>query len=234
VGNVSAFLEICQKAIEQAHHTNGLITLGIEPTHPATGYGYIERAEDCQNNVYKVNQFVEKPPLEKAKVYISNQRFSWNGGIFFWHVNTILNEFALHAPVLLNPLSNAYKTGKIANVFSSLPKISIDYAVLEKTTNAYVIPSSFDWDDLGDWQALERLLQKEHTDLNTVIGQHVGLETTGNIIYNENADDMIVTLGIENLVIIKRQNAMLLVHKDKIQDIKHLLKDERLSHFVLR
>jgi mannose-1-phosphate guanylyltransferase len=254
VGNVAAFLETSKMAFRQAQTTESLVTLGIQPDHPATGYGYIERGEavvnvdplgsdshntasqntGSHNTVFKVAKFVEKPPLEQAKAYLSSGRFSWNGGIFFWQTEVILSELALHAPSLLQPLEAAHRAGTLNEVFPTLPKISIDYAVLEKTDKAFVIPADFEWDDLGDWQALERLLQKEHASINTVIGQHVGLEATGNIIYSDDADDIIVTLGIEDLVIVKRHNAMLLMRKDRIQDIKQLLNDERLSHFVLR
>jgi mannose-1-phosphate guanylyltransferase len=239
VGNVSAFIETSQIAFKQASCAESLVTLGIQPYHPSTAYGYIERGEsvhdsELSNTVFKVAKFVEKPPLEQAKAYLSSGRFSWNGGIFFWQTDVILNELALHAPLLFQTLEVAHRTGAVAEVFPTLAKISIDYAVLEKTDKAYVVPADFDWDDLGDWQALERLLQKEHADINTVIGQHVGLEASGNIIYSDDADDMIVTVGIEDLVIVKRHNAMLLMRKDRIQDIKHLLKDERLVNFVLR
>jgi mannose-1-phosphate guanylyltransferase len=248
VGNLAAFVEVAATATEQAQVTKGLITLGIEPTHPATGYGYIERGEAVgrsyrdgrhQDTLFEVARFVEKPPLGRAKMYLESGNFSWNGGIFFWQTEAILRELALHAGPLLNSLTEAHQDGTINEVFPTLPKISIDYAVLEKTNHAFVIPAAFDWDDLGDWQALERLLPKEHGsmnqgDINTVVGQHVGLEASGNIIYSDDEDDMIVTLGIEDLVIVKRRNAMLLARKDRIQDIKKLLSDERLSHFMLR
>jgi mannose-1-phosphate guanylyltransferase len=237
VGKPQVFLELAQFAALQAGHTQGLITLGIQPDNPATGYGYIERGDlyhQGQHSLFRVAKFVEKPPLEKAQAYLSTGQFSWNGGIFFWQTEVILNELALHASALMGPLEAAMVQGNISEVFPTLPKISIDYAVMEKTDKAFVIPAEFDWDDLGDWRALERLLQKDHADINTVVGQHIGLEAFGNIIYNEDADDVIVTLGVENLVIVKRHNAMLLAHKDRIQDIKRLLSDERLSNFVLR
>jgi mannose-1-phosphate guanylyltransferase len=243
VGDVAAFLATTHLAIEQARNTKGLITLGIEPSYPATGYGYIERGEAAgrsyldghhQDSIFRVAKFVEKPPLEQAQGYLNSGRFSWNGGIFFWQVEVMLRELKVYATSLFDSLAAAHQAGTVSEVFPTLPKISIDYAVLEKTKNAFVIPAAFDWDDLGDWQALERLLQKDCADINTVIGQHIGLEASGNIIYNEDADDMIVTLGIEDLVIVKRHNALLLMRKDKIQDIKRLLNDERLSQFVLK
>ncbi|MCA9837086.1 MAG: mannose-1-phosphate guanylyltransferase [Trueperaceae bacterium] len=121
----------------------------------------------------------------------------------------------------------------INKVFPTLKKISIDFAVMEYTKKAYVIPGDFDWDDIGDWVALERLLSKNNDDTNTVIGRHVGLETHANIIYTENPEDVIVTLGVKDLVVVKRGNTILLMHKDKVQDIKKLLEDSRISELTV-
>ena len=137
----------------------------------------------------------------------------------------------MYAPDLMQPLQQAFDSKRIAQVFPTLKKISIDYAVMEHSQKVYVIPGKFDWDDIGDWVALERLLQSEQ-EHNTVVGTHVGFETSTNMIYTENLDDVIVTLGVENLVIVKQGNTLLLVHKDRVQDIKKLLEDERLAELT--
>ena len=159
-------------------------------------------------------------------------RFSWNGGIFVCHVATLLEELRAYMPELLGPLMTAHREGHVAEVFPTLPKISIDYGVLEKTNRAFVLSADFDWDDVGDWQALERLLAHDQ-NANTVIGQYVGLEGSGNIIYTGDDDNVIVTLGISDIVVVKRGKAMLLVRKDRVQDIKTLLQDERLVNFAV-
>jgi mannose-1-phosphate guanylyltransferase len=228
VADVMSFQETLQKAIEVTKTTNGIVTLGIKADRPATGFGYIEQGEPVWGG-HKVARFVEKPDLERAQEYLATGRYSWNGGIFLWHVHTILDELCRYAPGLFNPLAEAHEAGHVNEVFPELPKISIDYAVMERTQKAYVIPADFGWDDVGDWQALERLMiPMGQKGTNTVVGQHIGLETEGNIIYTETDEDVVATLGVHDLVIVKRHNTVLLIPKNRVQDLKKLLADERL------
>ena len=234
IHDTDTFLDVIKRAAELAKDTNGLVTIGITPTRPATGYGYIEAGEKAAHGGFHVTTFAEKPNAVKAQRYIDAGNFSWNAGIFVWQTSSILEELDRYAPELMKPLRRAFETNTVAQVFPTLEKISIDFAVMEHTQRAYVIPGDCGWDDIGDWVALERLLQDKAAhkqDTNTVIGKHVGLETDGNIIYTENPEDVIVTLGIENLIIVKRGNAILLVQKDRVQDIKKILGDERLAEF---
>lgn len=232
IGDNHTFQETVIQAITLADRSQGLITIGITPTRPATGYGYIQAGQPAGAG-FSVQQFVEKPNLPKAESYLAAGNYYWNAGIFVWHSGVILSELDTHAPDLMRPLRQACRDGAVASVFPTLKKISIDYAVMEKTDKAYVIPGNFDWDDIGDWVALERLLNHSEAGANTVVGTHVGLEASGNIIYTENPDDVVVTLGVENLVIVKRGNTIFLANKNSIQDIKKLLEDERLSHLVM-
>jgi mannose-1-phosphate guanylyltransferase len=232
IADAPAFQTTLGQALRLAEATEGLVTLGIQPTHAATGYGYIERGE-ARANGFEVARFVEKPDKTRAQQYLETGRYSWNGGIFLWHVSTILDELTRYQPDLMTGLRAAFEAQQVAEVFPQLRKISIDYAVLEKTDKAFVIPADFGWDDVGDWVALERLLKGDGSDANTVVGKHVGLETSGNIVYTEDAEDTIVTLGVENLVIVKRGNTVLLVRKDRVQDIKRLLEDERFLELSL-
>lgn len=227
VGDARAFGATVRRAQALAEATGGVVTLGIKADRPATGYGYIEQGASVPGG-YEVARFVEKPDLESATAYLATGRYSWNGGVFIAHVHTLLDEFCRYAPGLLTPLAEAHGRGRVREVFPDLPKISLDYAVMERTQKAYVVPADFGWDDVGDWGALERLVRHEQGETNTVVGQHVGLETSGNIIYTENDDDIIATLGVEDLVIVKRHNTVLLMRKDRGQDLKKLLSDERL------
>ena len=234
VERVGAFQETLRRAVALTRQTDGIITLGMQPDHPATGYGYIERGDavgDGYKDGYKVARFVEKPDRESAVRYLETGLYSWNGGIFLWRASTVLDELARHAAELFAPLAEAHEGGHLAHVFPTLPKISIDYAVLEKTDRAYVLPADFGWDDVGDWNALDRLLNREKRELNTVVGQHIGLEATDNIVYTEDEGDMIVTLGVRDLIVVKRGNTVLLLHKERVQDIKKLLTDERLARW---
>jgi mannose-1-phosphate guanylyltransferase len=233
IGDPAAFNATIRQTIGVARDGNGLVTIGISPTRPATGYGYIEQGDATGNSGFKVARFVEKPTLAKAEDYLASGRYLWNAGIFVWRSSVISQELARHAPELFSPLQEAVRNNQVDTVFPTLPKISIDYALMEKTDRAFVVPGSFDWDDIGDWVALERHLKASDGETNTVVGRHVGIETSGNIIYTENPDDIIITLGVEDLVVVKRGNTILLVRKDRVQDIKSLLADERLISLVV-
>lgn len=228
IGRPEAFQASIGGAIALARDRSGLVTIGIEPTRPATGYGYIEQGESVEGG-YRVARFVEKPNLATARRYLAAGGYAWNAGIFVWEVGTVLSELDRHAPELMRPLRDGFEQGRVAEVFPTLEKISIDYALMERTDRCYVVPGGFDWDDIGDWVALERLLQRADENANTVVGRHVGLDTRSNILYTDDPDDVIVTLGVRDLVVVKRGNAVLLVHKSRVQDIKALLDDDRLA-----
>jgi mannose-1-phosphate guanylyltransferase len=238
IGDNGAFEDTLRSAIDLAEARDGLVTIGIQPSRPATGYGYIEKGTATDGG-FQVERFVEKPNLRTAEAYVSSGRYLWNAGIFVWSTGAILEELDRHAPELMQPLRRAFNEGEVGKVFPTLTKISIDFAVMERTDRAHVVPGQFQWDDIGDWVALERLLRQngdegdvEGDGANTVVGRHVGMDTSGNIIYTEDPDDVVVTLGVEDLVIVKRGNTVLLVRKDRVQDIKQLLEDERLAELI--
>ena len=235
VGKVEAFQQTVREAKALTKETNGLTTIGIKPSYPSTGFGYIQAGEEVGSDTYKVARFVEKPNEDIAKQYLAEGGYYWNNGIFLWQVDTILEEFTKYTPKMIGQLQDAIKEGKIAEIFPTLEKISIDYAVLEKTDKAYVVPADYDWDDLGDWVALERL-NRDTTPTpsgpNTVVGKNIDLDASGNIIFTTHDDDAIVTLGVKNLVVVKRGHTVLIVDKSRTQDIKKLLKDERLENVV--
>jgi len=238
IGGGDAFESTVRDAVTLADETDGLVTIGITPNRPATGYGYIEKGE-AEGGGFKVGRFVEKPNLRTAEAYLSSGgAYLWNAGIFVWSTLSILQELECHVPEVMRPLREAFHHGEVGRVFPTLPKISIDFAVMERTDRAYVVPGAFEWDDIGDWVALERLLREDGetgaqtADANTVVGRHVGMDTSGNIIYTEDPDDVVVTLGVEDLVVVKRGNTVLLVRKDRVQDIKELLQDERLAGLI--
>lgn len=235
IPNTEAFLDVARTAVRLAAEQDGLVTIGIEPSRPATGYGYIEvGAELAGGN--RVARFVEKPNLRTAKAYVAGGRHLWNAGIFVWRVSTALAELDRHDPDLMVPLRRAFASGEVEGVYPGLKRISIDFALMERTDKALVVPGNFVWDDIGDWVALERLLtpQDGPGGANTVVGRHVGLDASRNIVYTEDPDDVVVTLGVHDLVIVKRGNAVLLVHKDRVQELKTLLADERLAAVLQR
>lgn len=214
-----------RRAAKLAEAELGLVTLGVLPTRAATGYGYIERGSIVGDG-FRVVRFVEKPNATKAEAYRRAGTYFWNAGIFVWRAETILGELDRYAPDIMQPLRSAFEENRVDQVFPTLPKRSIDYAVMEHTGRAIVVPVECGWDDVGDWVALERVLQRNGAmgDVpNTVVGRHVAHEASGNIVYTEGEDDVIVMVGVHDLVVVKRGNTILLVAKDRVDAVKTVL-----------
>jgi mannose-1-phosphate guanylyltransferase len=229
IADVAAFQAAVRNTAAMAQRHDGLVTIGIRPTHPATGYGYIQVSTPLEHG-FRVRSFVEKPTLERAQSYLEAGTYLWNAGIFVWRPGTLLAELERHAPKIIAPMRQAIERRALAEAFPRLPRISIDYALLEHSDRVYTVPGDFGWDDIGDWVALERLLGRDVEDpLNTVVGRHVGHQAAGNIVYTEDPNDVIVTVGVQDLIIVKRGNTVLLVRKDRVAEIKDVLGDARLT-----
>ncbi|MDB9539781.1 mannose-1-phosphate guanylyltransferase [Anabaenopsis tanganyikae CS-531] len=222
IADQEAFVHTLMAGTELAASTEAIVTLGIKPTFPSTGYGYIEQGENIGRfndlPAYHVSRFTEKPNRETAETFLSTGRFSWNSGMFVFRAGVVLKELYTHAPEIIEPLEQ-----QGPDVYPQLLKQSIDYALMEKTNLAYVLPVEFGWDDLGDWNALDRLLKKPENP-NVELATHVGLDTHGAIVYATNSEDVIVTIGLEDVVIVRDRNVTLVVNKDRTQEIKQILK----------
>lgn len=220
IGDVESFHRTLQSAAELAASQEAIVTLGITPSYPATGYGYIEQGEPAGTfgNIpaYKVTRFTEKPDRAIAEQFLSSGRFSWNSGMFMFRAAVTIAELHHHAPEIITPL----ETQGLA-AYPTLPKRSIDYALMEKSQKVYVLPVSFGWDDLGDWNAIERLLKGDQP--NVELAKHIGLDTQGAILYSSNPEEVIVTIGLEDVVVVRDETVTLIVRKDRTQDIKKAL-----------
>lgn len=221
IGDVEAFNNTLNAAAQQAIANPSIVTLGITPNQPATGYGYIEQGtkqgDFNQLPVYEVTRFTEKPDQATAQSFIDTGKFSWNSGMFIFQAGVVLDELAKYAPELLTALS-----AKGRDAYAELQKESIDYALMEKTQLAYVLPADFGWDDLGDWNGVERLLKGEQD--NVAIGTHVGQNTKDAVIYSSDQDEVIVTIGLKDVVIVRDGKVTLVVDKNQTQDIKAVVK----------
>lgn len=217
----AAFEHTLRAAAKLAAQQDAIVTLGIKPTSPATGYGYIEQGESIGSfhnfPAYKVSRFTEKPDRATAEAFLASNRFSWNSGMFIFRAGVALTELHAHAPQIIEPL---VKQGPA--VYPQIPKLSIDYALMEKTQQAYVLPVSFGWDDLGDWNAIDRLLKGDQP--NVEVATHIGLDTHDALFYSENPDDVIVTIGLQDVVVVRDGNVTLIVDKNRTQEIKQVLK----------
>jgi mannose-1-phosphate guanylyltransferase len=221
IGDEAQFRATLQAAAALAAKEPAIVTLGIAPTYASTGYGYIQQGEPVGTfsdfAAYRVRRFTEKPDRATAEEFLATGEFSWNSGMFIFRAGVALDELQRHTPDVIEPIA---ANGVAA--YSTLPKISIDYALMEKTQQAYVIPANFGWDDLGDWNAIDRLLKSEQP--NVEIGRHVGLDTTGALLYSSSQEEVIVTIGLEDTVVVRDGNVTLIVKKDRTQDIKQVLK----------
>lgn len=211
---------------------NYLITLGITPTEAHTGYGYIHYGDEkfCKQDrkACQVLEFIEKPDIEKANYFFSNPTNLWNSGIFIWKAQTILEEIATHMPDLfqgLNTIQRYWGTPELetvkSQVFNTLPSISIDYGIMEKSERALVIPASFQWNDIGSWSSLEKVFSMKKSK-NLSLGPYFGLKSHNNIIYSQKP---IITYGVNDLIIVETKNAVLVMPKNHDQKIKELIQE---------
>jgi len=236
------YVSLLKKAIAFAEKSNALITLGIKPTRPATGYGYIQYdEEDHQDNFYKVKTFTEKPDEEIAKTFIKSGDFLWNSGMFVWKAKAILDAMHIHLPDVIdcfNGSEKAYNTPSekefISKVYSLCTNISIDYGVIEKAKNVYTIPSSFGWSDVGTWGSLYEVFKKDYLG-NAVKGDKVRIYDASNNMIVVPKQKLVVVQGVEDLCIIDTDNVLLICQKSQEQEIKEItidLKQAELDKYL--
>jgi mannose-1-phosphate guanylyltransferase len=232
------YCDTLRAATEVAVSRGAIATLGITPTFASTGYGYIEQGVEVGTftaglvkdlPAYEVSRFAEKPDKATAEAFLVSGRYSWNSGMFIFPAAVMIGELKTHAPEMTQALME-----KGVEAYTNLEKLSIDYAVMEKTDRAFVVPANFGWDDLGDWNAIERLLKGDSD--NVELCEHVGLDTMGSILYSTNTDEIIVTIGLEDVVVVRDGNATLIVKKDRTQDIKQAVKalgaEDKFQHLL--
>ena len=209
-----------------------IMTLGITPTRPDTGYGYIQFLDDEENTgYYKVKTFTEKPNLELAKSFVESGDFVWNGGIFLFSSSTITQAFESFLPdmaELFHGISESYYSDKegdaIGETYAICKNISIDYGIMEKAENVFVIPADFGWSDLGTWGSVHENSEKDFHD-NAVHGKAKVYESYGNMIKTTSGDKMIVLKGLEGYIVVDTEDALLICKRDDEQFIKTIVSD---------
>lgn len=224
----AAFIDNLQDCFDFCAKENALMTLGIQPTFPNTGFGYIEFDLSDTNPMKKVLHFREKPNYETAKEFLKSGNYLWNAGIFIWSAKAITEAFERFQPKM-NQLflrgSESYNTPLekifIANNYADAENVSIDYAVMEIAENVYVYPATFDWNDLGTWGSLYDKLPKDN-QLNAVINAEVFLENATNNIIRTDAKKLIIIDGLNDYIIVDKEDVLLIYPKNKEQDIKRI------------
>lgn len=220
------FLDKIHQALNYTATHDALVTLGISPTRPDTGYGYINFREEDVNGVHKVERFLEKPVLEKAQEYLVSGDYLWNAGIFIWSAQSIQKAFQKHAPEiheLFEQGNEAYNTSLETNFinenYSKSPNISIDYAILEKANNVYTIPADIGWSDLGTWASLHEVADKDDEN-NALSVDHLHLEDTQNCIIHLPKGKAAVIKGLGDFIVVDDGKVLLIFPKGSEQEIK--------------
>ncbi|HEY3602986.1 MAG TPA: mannose-1-phosphate guanylyltransferase [Chthoniobacterales bacterium] len=227
-----AFQQTIRTAAHAAEVTGALVTIGIKPTWPCPGYGYIEQGAPVAvpggsrpNDIFHVRRFREKPNAELADTFVRQGTFRWNAGIFVWSVPTVLSEFNRHAPELADFISQMRAPGQwekvLRNRFGDLPIISFDYAIMEKADRVLMVEASFDWDDVGGWRAVAAYLGKdEHA--NAANCNLTTLQASDNIVFTDNATQ-VALLGVHNLIVVRDGDTLLVCNRRDAEKVKDLV-----------
>lgn len=230
-----------KSAVEQAYlaaeNTNGLVIIGIFPSYPATGYGYIQINPDIEinENAFQVNRFIEKPNLDTAQKFISSGNYLWNSGIVVGSIDTIIDSTKAFLPDHFREISDAVKlidgqelSSPIAKAYNKIPDISFDKGVLEKIDCIHAVKGYFDWDDIGSLDSLSKTFLSDGMD-NAIQGDFLGIDTSNSAIYSDGV--LVTTIGVENMIIAATKDAVLVCQRDRIQDIKALVEKLKRNGF---
>lgn len=229
IKNQAEFTRVLRMAAQTAQTEDMLVTLGITPTYPATGYGYIKFDKQDPGLAKFVLEFREKPDLETAKRYVESEEYAWNSGMFIWKASTILKQFQSLLPEVyecLEKIAGAMnmpgERDVIEQVYPTIPSISIDYGIMEKCSDVRVISAEFGWDDVGSWDNLSVLYDADENG-NVIVGNQVNIDTKNCISYGKKR--LITTVGVENLIIVETEDAILVCDKARSQDVRQVVEE---------
>lgn len=233
------FTEVLKKAIATVEETDGLVTIGIKPTFPSTGYGYIKNAA-IQGKEYKsVLEFVEKPDLERAKEYIQDGNYAWNSGMFVWKASTILKYFERLLPdiyeklvLIMEAMGTSSEYDILQAIYDTIPKISVDYGIMERADSVYMLEGDFGWNDIGSFDALTAIYESDENG-NVLRSDAIMVNAKNNIVLGDNK--VIALVGVADLVVVDTKDALLVCNKDKAQDVKEvvsILEREQRKHLL--
>jgi mannose-1-phosphate guanylyltransferase len=229
----NAFIATIEKSLETASAHDCLITLGIKPSRPDTGYGYIQYTDNAlKNDFYKVKTFTEKPTLEIAKTFLQSGDFLWNAGIFIWSGKAIVKAFAQYLPDMNEIFADArvvYNTSDekkhIHNAYQQCTNISIDYGIMEKADNVYVLPSEFGWSDLGTWASIYDLADKDYVGNVVIPSEKVIMYDSSNCMVNVPGEKLVILQGLHDFIVVESNNSLLICPRDQEQNIKQVVAD---------
>ncbi|HVV56629.1 MAG TPA: mannose-1-phosphate guanylyltransferase [Mucilaginibacter sp.] len=229
----AAFITAIEKSLKAASENDCLITLGIMPSRPDTGYGYIQYTDQAMNDeFYKVKTFTEKPTLDIAKTFIQSGDFLWNAGIFVWSAKAILKAFSRYLPEMNEIFADArsvYNTSgekdHVHQAYMQCTNISIDYGIMEKADNVYVLPSEFGWSDLGTWASIYQLAEKDYVGNAVIPSDKVIMYDSSNCMVNVPPDKLVVLQGLHDFIVVESNNTLLICPRDQEQNVKQVVAD---------
>jgi mannose-1-phosphate guanylyltransferase len=229
----AAFVAAIEKSLKTASENNCLITLGIMPSRPDTGYGYIQYTDQTINeDFHKVKTFTEKPTVDIAKTFIQSGDFLWNAGIFVWSAKAIVDSFNRHLPEMHEIFAEArsvYNTDEeksfVHKVYQRCINISIDYGIMEKASNVYVLPSEFGWSDLGTWASIYQLAEKDYVGNAVIPSEKVIMYDSSNCMVNVPGEKLVILQGLHDYIVVEANNTLLICPRDEEQNIKQVVAD---------
>lgn len=237
INKEDSFIEAIENAMDFTVSADCLVTLGIQPNRPDTGYGYIqfnEEVYDEKHKIYKVKTFTEKPNIEMAKFFLQSGEFLWNSGIFIWNLRSILKAYATYLPEIYSIFSegvNIYNTPEevefIQSIYAQCTNISIDYGIMEKAENVFVLPGDFGWSDLGTWGSLYEHTQKDKNE-NAVVGNNIMTYDSSNCIINMPKGKLAVIQGLKDYIVVESENILLICKKSEEQQIRQFVNDVKI------
>lgn len=234
------FLRVLNVSAQVAHITAGLVTIGIQPTHPETGYGYIQVKDASEENnpvhiegVHEVKTFAEKPNIATAQKFLESGDFYWNSGMFIWRVDVILKEIQKNLPELHTQLMNLQPSigtplfeQNLETTYGLIRGISIDYGVMEKADRVYAVKGDFGWNDLGSWDEVSRIAEKDN-DGNSITGDVISVNSNNSYFYT--TDKLVAAVGVEDLIVINTPDALLICKKGESQNVKQIVDHLKLK-----
>jgi mannose-1-phosphate guanylyltransferase len=238
IPNETEFKRVLKLGAETTYKSKSIITIGIVPTRPDTGFGYIQFDNNInksyESGIFKVKKFTEKPNLEIAEQFLKSGDFLWNSGMFIMRIDVLLEQYKKHLPDLYNALkslsgkfSNSNFENELEETYKKINSVSIDYGIMEKATDVLVIKGDFGWNDLGSWNAVYLLSAKDENG-NATVGEHICINSNNSYIYSPNK--LVATIGIDDLIIINSDDALLICKREKSQEVKDVVDILKSKH----
>ena len=235
ISDIGEYERILSLAYKTAEETNKIVTIGLWPKEAATGYGYIRfgEKEGDRKEVYQLERFVEKPNKLRAQEYVNSHKYLWNSGMFIWRTSVILEAFKKYLPDMYKTFASVEKDllteneqAAINSIYPNLESVSVDYGIMEKTKEVCVIPAEFGWNDVGSWDALAEVFRHTEED-NVIRAPYVGIETENCIVFSKSGKRVITTVGVSDLVIVDTDDAIMIINRERSQDVKKLVEELR-------